>query len=463
MDPDTDSFHIEAPGYFHWFTKFFAGRGGEYDLGEIALERERTITGRVRNARSREPIAGALVRRAWQHHEDGLLRRFTINWFGSRGTETRTDGTFALGLLPAGADRLEVRGRVDDRAFVRVVDLPPGVTHLDIDLAFDFAIAGTLVLPDGTPAEGTVRLGHSSGTRWEHTAANDGVFRWESLGGGEYRLSAESDEGVVESRAVVLGDGESAENVRLVVDPGGRIFGTVEGLVRGEFMMVAVRDRNGRTVLSRELANGVYSLRGIPTVANVTARTTLQRVLTRQVRLDDQGEARTDLDFSGDSRVAGTVRAGGRPLGGVNLAVVPEDQSPVVYATTDELGSYAAEGISDGPHSVQTQTGHSFDVHVEQRTRLDIDLPQNSLFGTVRDGRTGRPVVGGWVRLARADASRAAIRVRVASDGRFRFEGLSEGDYFVRVSHSDFSESSRRVHVAGSEIVEFDLESRSGG
>lgn len=469
IDPDTESLHIEAPGYFRWFTRFFAGRGGEYDLGEIALERERTITGRVRNARTREPIAGAQVRRAWRHYDDALVRQFTHNRFGgSRSAETDTDGSFALGFLPTGADRLEVRGGADGRAFVRVVDLPPDVSHLEIELAFDSGIAGTLALADGTPAKGTVRLTHPGGEQWAQKVGDDGAFRWEGLGDGEYRLAADSDEGVVGIRTVVVGDGESVEDLRLVVEPGGGMAGAVTGLLRGEAMTVAVRDRNGRTVLGRELANGPYALRGIPDGAAVTARTTNRRVLVRRVQLDEEGEARVDLDFSGGSRVAGIVRAGGRPLGGVNLAVVPEDRSrPVVYATTDELGGYAAEGISDGLHSVQTQTGHSFDVHVEQRTTLDIELPQNSLAGTVRDGRTGRPVGGGWVQLVSADATAesrpAALRVRVASDGGFRFEGLVEGGYVVRVSHADFGEVSQRVDVAGPEVVEFHLESADGG
>lgn len=469
VDPATESLHIEAPGYFRWFTRFFAGRGGEYDLGEVALERERTITGRVRNARTREPIAGALVRRAWRHYGDAMVRRFTHNRFGgSRSAETHTDGTFALGFLPRGADRLEVRGRANGRAFVRVVDLPPDISHLDIELAFDCGIAGTLALPDGTPAKGTVRLTHPGGEQWGQKVGDDGAFRWEGLGNGEYRLAADSDEGVVKIRTVVVGDGETVEDLRLVVQPGGGMAGAVIGLLRGEVMMVAVRDRNGRTVLSRELANGPYAVRGIPDGATVTARTTYRRVLVREVQLDQEGEARVDLDFSGGSRVAGIVRAGGRPLGGVNLEVVPEDLSrPVVYATTDELGGYAAEGISDGLHSVQTQTGHSFDVHVEQRTTLNIELPQNSLAGTVRDGRTGRPVAGGWVRLVSADATAgsrpAALRARVASDGGFRFEGLAEGRYVVHVSHAGFGEVSQRVNVAGPEMVEFHLESADGG
>ena len=467
VDPDTDSLHIEAPGRFAWFTRLFTGKGGVHDLGEVALERERSITGRVRNAKSGEPIAGASVRRAWQHYDDAPLRVFTANWFGSHGAETRTDGTFVLGYLPTHADRLEVVGFGHQPWFVRFVDLPRDVTHLEIEVALDTVIAGSLGLPDGTPARGIVKLRGSEGYLLKQEVGADGTFRWDGLEGGEYRLTAESDAGAVESRAVVVGNGESVKDLRLVVEPGGRVSGLIAGLMRTEHVMVSFRDADGRIVLQREYGNGSYS-QGIPEVATVTARTTADRVLGRMLHLDDQREARVDLDFSGSSRLTGTVRAGGRLLAGIELVVVPEDRSrPIAYATTSELGHYAVYGISDGPHSVRTRTGHSFDVHVAHHATLDLDLPPISLSGTVRDSRTGRGVAGGWVRLERVDApadSRPVVlRVRIAGDGVFRFEGLARGEYVARVSHPDFGDVSRRIHIAGPEAVEFHLKSADGG
>ena len=466
VDPETDSLHIEAPDRFPWFTRLFTSPRGEYDLGEIALERERTVTGRVRDARSGKPISEARLRRSWRHYQDPYLRVFTLNWFGSRWARTGADGTFELGGLPTDADTLEVF--VEGSTFARFVDLPRDVTHIEIELASDAVIAGSLLLPDGTPASGTVELWEWAGDHRKLAVAKDGTFRWDGLGAGEYRLTVESDAGAMAGRAVVLRDGKSAEGLRLVVEPGGRVSGTIAGLMRGEQVTVVVRDGKGQTILERELGNGAYSLQGVPNGATIAARTTVGRILGRSVRLDDLGEARVDLDFSGKARLAGTVSADGRPLGGIGIAVVPKDRSqPMAYATTSELGRYAVRGISDGLHTVETRTGHSADVYVAQHATLDIDLPAISLSGTVRADRTDRPVAGGWVRLARVDASADSLAVvlgaPIASDGGFRFEGLAKGEYIVRVSHRDFGGVSRRLHLAGREAVEFRLESDRGG
>ena len=474
VDPDTDSIDIQAPGRFPWFARLRPG-GGAKDLGEIALEKARSITGRVRHSRSGDPIAGALVSRAWQHYEDAFLRVYTANLFGNRGARTGADGTFVLGDLPNGADRLEVRVR--DRP-MRFVDLPPDVNHLEIELAFDSVIAGTLGLPDGTPVEGTVRLRASEGYISERKVAADGAFRWDGLEGGEYRLTVESDAGVVGTRTVTVADGDSADDIRLVVEAGGRLWGTINGLFPTEDVTVTLWDRHGATVLRRDFGNGAYSLQGVPQATTVTARTNerrpplagalvrgtpiADRALARSVRLDEQGEAQLDLDFTGRSRLTGTVRSGERPLGGIDLAVVPEDRSrPTAYATTGEQGRFAVQGISAGLHSVQTRSGHSFEVYVVDDATLDIELPPVSLSGTVRNARTGQPVGGGWSRLERihapGDSRTMAIAVRIDGDGSFRFEGLVSGEYVVRLSHRDFADISRRVSITGSETVEFQM------
>ena len=474
VDPDTDSIDIEAPGRFPWFARLGSG-GGATDLGRIALERARSITGRVRYSRSGDPIAGALVSRAWQHYEDAFLRVYTANLFGNRGARTAADGTFVLGDLPNDADRLEVRVR--DRP-IRFVDLPPDVYHLEIELAFDSAIAGSLGMPDGTPVEGIVRLWTSEGHLSERKVAADGAFQWDGLEGGDYRLTAESDAGVVGSRTVTVADGGSAEEIRLVVEPGGRLWGTINGLFPTEHVTVTLWDRHGATILRRDFGNAAYSLQGVPQTTTVTARTNerrsplpgvlvrgtpiADRALVRRVRLDEHGEAQLDLDFTGRSRLTGTVRSGERPLGGIDLAVVPEDRSrPTAYATTGEQGRFAVQGISGGLHSVQTRSGHSFEVYVVHDATLDIELPSVSLSGTMRNARTGQPVGGGWLKLERINApggSRTVeIAVRIDVTGRFRFEGLVSGEYVAHVSHRDFADISQRVSITGSETVEFHM------
>ena len=462
VDPDTDSIHVEAAGRFPWFTRLFTSRGGVYDLGAIALQRERSVTGRVRNATSGEPIAGAVVRRGWRHYEDPFERVFTANWFGARFALTRADGTFELHGLPPGSDRLELVGT--GGTFVRFVDVPAETDHLEIELALDGTVAGLLVRPEGDPVEGVVRLTSSTGDRAKREVSADGVFRWDGLGPGEYRITGDSSAGAVTARSVTLRAGESVEGLRLVVEPGGRVSGAVVGLLRGERATVEVSDRDGEIVLARDFGNGAYVLQGVPDEAVLGARTTSGRHLVRPIRLDDIGSARVDIDFSGNARLTGTARADGRPLGGIDLAVVPLDPTrPVAHATTGEFGRYTVQGLSEGHYALRTRTGHAFEVYVAADTTLDIDLPANSVSGTVRAGATERPVGGGWARLARVEGAAGSppvvLGMAVASDGRFRFDGLAAGEYVVSVAHRDSGDVSQRLHVAGDQLLVFRLES----
>ena len=284
----------------------------------------------------------------------------------------------------------------------------------------------------------------------EREVARDGSFRWEGLGPGKYRLEADSPAGLVASRSVTVREGELAEDIHLVVEPGRRVAGSITGLVGPEQAKLAVRGENGRTLLSKRFANGPYSLRGRPAKAIVVARTTTDRELARRVRFGKHEEAHLDLDFGSASRMAGRVTSGEGPLRGLELRIQPEDRKyPRAYATTTDTGRYDVRGLSDGPHIVQTRTGYSFDVDVAGRTAFDIQLPSITLMGNVRAERTARSVGGGWATLKQVDppdgSRTVGLRSRIASDGTFVFDGLVRGTYVVRVSHPNFEDVSRRV------------------
>lgn len=347
------------------------------------------------------------------------------------------------------------------------MDVPGGTDHIEIELALGAAVAGFLVRPDGNPVQGIVRLWNSAGDRVRREVSEDGAFRWDGLAPGECRLTGESDAGAVAARSITLRADESVAEVRLVVEPGGRVSGAVVGLLRGERATVEVRSRSGEIVLTRDFGNGAYSVQGIPDGGTLAARTTFDRHLGRSIRLDELGAAQMDLDFSGDAQLSGIVRANGRPLGGIDLAVVPGDRTrPVAHGTTGELGGYVVQGLSEGDYLIRTLTGHAFDVYVAGHTAFDLDLPAISLSGSVRAGSTDRPVGGGWVRLARIDGTvdspQVELGTTIASDGRFRFDGLAKGEYIVSIAHRDFVDASQRLHLAGRETVVFHLESTEG-
>ena len=334
---------------------------------------------------------------------------------------------------------------------------------VDIELDAGATIGGLLVLPDGTPTAGRVEvMSRTSGNGWGHPI-EDGTFRWEGLSDGEYVLQASSNAGTVEKRVIVVRDGRSVEDVRLVVKPGGEVSGSITGLGPGERVELVVTGPSGRALRPRlfgtpAYGNGIYSVRGIPGSATIKASTSRGRRLKRDVVLNEEGETIVDLDFTGQARITGVVTMAGQPLNGVDFLVVPTDRlRPSAIATTNKRGQYIVSGLAAGPHVIRVRTGQSFDVVVVHNTTFDFELPYNSLAGSVvlegldtsmegleanAEARISLVPVGPELRHFK-------LQQRVLSDGTFRFDGLNSGEYTVRVSADGFQQVSRRIYVAG--------------
>ena len=452
---ETHTIFIDAPGYFPWIRRLFTSASGEYDFGDILIGPARTVTGYLRDSTTGAPIAGAIIRRSSQQYDDPYISMLTNNWFVTlHFAHSDEQGKYVLGKLPYHADQLEVW--VTDHGG-REVSLPAAVEKFDIDLAFNSVVAGYLELPNGTPAMGVVRLiGKDSRNGFD--VAEDGRFRWEGLGPGDYRIEGESEVGAVESKSLSLDEGEWLEGIRLVVQPGRRISGKITGLTGSERVQFTVRDGSRKRVLPGHYGNGAYSLRGLPQKVILAARTTIDRELSYKIHFSDQDEGELDLNFAATSRLSGTVMAAGRRVHAVELRVAPLGRGgPRAYDTTTETGDYVVAGISDGLHRIRMRTGHSFDVEVVGDTIFNIELPAVSLSGRVRAEHSAIPVRSGSVRLKRIDphATSPAINLRaqIASDGSFFFDGLVAGEYELRAVHPDFDPVLRRVSIGGEEVV----------
>lgn len=455
VDVETYAIALDAPGRFPWFSEFATGAVAAYDLGLISLDRARGITGRVFDARSGSPIAGATV--GLEARPGEPLYLFLVT---TRPERVKTDesGAFALRGLPDQSVNVSVAAA----GYVRKTVL---VAHdggfVEVNLAPGATIAGSLVLPDGTPVAGFVNIVSAEGDGRGMTV-EDGAFQWDGLGDGEYEVSATSDAGAVDGRTVLVEEGESVRDIRLVVAPLGALKGQITGLFPAEEATVGVRDENGRLVVSRSFGNGAYAMRGVPAgIATITVDTTAGRSLALRLRLGDRDEAWVDLDFTARSRFRGVVTAGGRPLGVARLTLTPKDRSlPSAVATTNELGQYAAEGLGEGPYEVRIHTGHVFDVDVGADTVFDMRLPDTSLTGAVKTAKTGELIAPAWMELTRVDSSArgsVVLETHAANDGSFRFDGLVQGEYILRVVAPKFESFSRKVWIAGAELVDVTL------
>ena len=446
---------IDAPGYFPWIGRLYQGSTGIYDLGNVMLERERTLKGIVRNGEVGTPLKEVHILRDSAQYVDRYIRALLSNWGQQHRAITNEKGEFLLKKLPRDADRLKL---ITPSKQELSIDIRADVEEFDIDLHFNGVIEGALALPDGTTVEGIAELRGSSITS-RPIQTVDGVFRWEGLSPGKYWLTGETEAGLVKSRTVNLEAGERLTDIELRVTPGGSAKGTITGLKGDERVEIAVKDSEQRVLISKRFGNGSYVVHGVPNEALISARTSTGRL---SIRLFDSGNEEggpIDFRFDDESELRGLVLSGGEPVQGMSLSVVPKNVKHVAgYTTTTASGSYVIKGLSDGPHVVRTPTGYSFEIVIDGKTMSDIELPHNSVSGIVRSEQTRIPIGGGVVVVNGLDipvSSGPSVGIKtIGSDGTFTFTGLIPGDYEIEVVHLHAEKVSIRVKVEGSETIE---------
>jgi len=468
----THTIMISAPGFVSWHTPVdFRSGGGEHHIGDVALERERIVTGRVVDAASGLPVQGAWVRRwydEWRMVDGPTL--FLANWL-TPVARTDGDGRFKLSGLPRDDVQLVAKSMRHGLGGA-VVELPAGSDQIDIEVNFATAtIEGMLVTEEGTPAKGSVSIWEKDGTgggmygrplrrgigplTGHHV--DHGRFRFVVAAEDEqYLLGGRSDMGVVGSRIVTVRNGESVTGILLVVQRLGRVSGLLAGLRPTEKAKLRIFDGSGRSVQHLPWSQaGPYSLQGVPEGRfTLRAKTTSGRAIAREFESDGHGETVVDLIFAGASRLRGVVRAGGRLVPRIDIEAIPRDKSLTSgKSTTTTTGAYVIDGLDHGEYVVRVR-GRSFPVELSGDTPYDVRLGSLAISGVVR---AEGPVRGALVTVTSPSSDDGSGgNDWVDSRGSFRIDGLDEGEYTVRVSLSGHREVSRTVYL-GSAIENFDV------
>lgn len=445
---------ISAPGLVSWYTHVdFGSGGGEHDFGDVALEPERIVTGQVLDAASGLPVR-AWVRRTFDMHD--YRRRFEFDLANrvAPAAWTNEDGRFSLTGLPGDDVRIEAGS---PGYGPEVVGVPAGTHHVEIEVAVVGAtIEGMLVTDEGTPAEGEVLLSKVRG-KAESRRVEKGRFSFEiaAKANDRYLLVGRSAMGRVERRQLTIRhDNESVTGIRLIVRRLGRVSGLLAGLDTNEAATLLVVDGGGQAVQASRSSGRRYSVHGIPAGRfTLRVRTTSGRAIAREFESDGLGETVVDLVLTGASSLGGVVTAGGRPISGVDVEATPLDKALTSgESRTMGNGAYAINGLDDGEYVVRVR-GRSFGVELSGETYYDLELGPLAISGTVR---AEGPVRGALVTATPTTAGGSGGDDQVDSRGSFRIDGLAEGEYTVRVSHTGHQETSQTVYL-GSAIENFDI------
>lgn len=472
VDTSAYAIAIDAARHARWFAGLRFVSGGTHDLGEVPMQRERVLRGRVVASANGAPIADAGIKFVPRSARAESSLEQLDHWSGTSAV-TDADGRFELRGLPQHGIQLEVRAPGHAG---RSVGSPAGAERLDIELGVGATIEGSLTLASGEPVRGTVRLVPTLHwlERMERQVDSLGGFRFDKLRSGAYMLVANTDAGAVEMQTVSVADNEHLV-VELPVDPLGRLSGSLAGLAETQSATIRVL-RRGPDAYWRNagsFGNGLFEVNGIPDGDYIIEADVGELSLERKVRMVD-GTATVHFEFDEGSRLTGKVLAGNRPLPGVYVGVIPvRPELPSGGVRADSEGRFEVGRLPDGDYRVRVRLGlrgtyRSFDVTVTGDTMLDVRLGPHRLSGQMLGERTSpdSSLRGSsrWMNhvvqavLLDADDEPVVFRGFVDSRGMYSFDGLEEGRYAVSHGHPYYVGTVREVSVFGEwvEGVDFD-------
>lgn len=428
-----------APGYFPRTLEGLEVREGETLRGVIVeLQKGGVVRGVVRDGQG-EPVAGAQV-------------------FADAGTEFKADfaqnrrrGQFQ-GPIPGPDGTMGgPAGRIG-----RPEDLPAGMGGM-LALLGLFGDRSVLTRPDGSFELGGLALG-------THT-----IYASHR----EYVLAR--------SEPVTLSADTPAPEVSLTLSRGAAIFGTASDRfgrpVKGAIVLALSpanlsgggnstgggiyqgnTDADGRYAIEHVSAGGYFVMltRGDQGLNPLSFLGTLNFDL---VNVPPEERVQFDIvDTSlGACRVSGFVTAAGQPITAGSVAALGFESESLLgvdfkLAQIGADGAFEFVGLAPGEYTFQVTTverGRAPDrvpltVEVPDlpEARIDLQLPQGGLEGTVVARDDGQPIEGCDLVLSRDDVARPAglfgellsrdngvARARSGPKGRFRFERLSAGEY----------------------------------
>ncbi|MCY3885144.1 MAG: carboxypeptidase-like regulatory domain-containing protein [Gammaproteobacteria bacterium] len=360
VDSEAWAIVIDAPNYdVHFDTPIELVSLEVYDKGTIELDPGKRLTGTVTDAIDGEPVEGAQIWRGIiQEHQYPTGREtFIFRYLFERvSTTTSAQGEFSLEPMPSGESVIHVRA---PDYTSQEIQLDALTTHLDIALktweSVKSLLVGKVQTVTGDSIPASLDIFHVENNSGFGTRTNeDGTFE-EDMYPGTVTVQARSDLGKSERVTVSLEEGATKE-ILLVIDPTGRISGTITGLQGAEGAFLSVLSGIQTVRNSGRLENGEFQISGVGLGSfSLRARTTMNRQLVIPFELsEDADDVRLDVSFQGNSRLYGLVKWINESASDFKVRVIGKEKGSMVgWSDILDDGTYEIQGLNDGEYWIE--------------------------------------------------------------------------------------------------------------
>ncbi len=440
FDVPAGSYELSAEGYLPASLQAVDVSPTAQGLSVVA-QSAASLSGVVSDQSSSSPIAGAIV-------------TATDSSGTTQDATTAADGSYMISGLAAGAVTVSASAPGYEPANALGASVSSSSpANLDISLAADGSIAGTVDAPGGGAVAGATVDAEltAGGPSAQVTTASDGSFTIPDLAPGQYQVVAEDPGyGPAIAGSVSVSAGATTPGIGLTLAPSdASVSGQVTDADTGQAIagaVVSTNDANGGDGAVTTGSDGSFTLSGLPpgplTITVVPPDDThLTNTAAVTTVAGQTASADVTLDPSGTLDATILAGDGTTPLAGISAVVVgpspgsassPEQSQQVV---TDSNGELSLVGLDPGSYDLQVEGSDahaSFTIASGSRTAtVSLIVPTGTLTGQVVDA-SGNAVAG--VEVTLCDSTGPVASTTTDAGGDYRFTVTGAGSYDVVAS-----------------------------
>jgi hypothetical protein len=394
---------------------------------------------------------------------------------GWGNAQTNDEGEFRLLDVQEGVYTLTVNS--GSHMGTKLEGIQSGTEGLEIVLQPSASVSGTIVSQmTGEPVQDfSIQVkynGFSYGSdRYTSFHDNEGAFMLKGIIGVSPVLNVRA-EGFAETTMELppVTPGEEMSNVRIVLEDGAELFGTVTSS-SGDFLSGVnifignvpnspwQRDRESRATTNQNGEFTVSSLMAGDLMVSVHAQGYAMASQTVYLNRGGANEAHFVLGEGGT--VEGYVTTNGDPIEGANIFVGGQVNGSSVQenTTTDTQGFYSIRGLPDGVFSLNINinngpTPRSKNVQVEVSDGMVTELNQ--------EFEVGNSTLEGYIYIGENETSSGRVNLsidtgngqenknqEVGNDGYYYFDGLPAGQVSLRAFNTSMSNNMNQKLTTG--------------